>query len=85
MGGLLYGRLGSAALFRTAALVLAAGWLATCAVLRKWGGREGSGHGGAGDGARRQQEEAAGVAYRLVVQASSEGDAEDAALLLRGS
>ena len=76
-GGLPYGKFGSAALFRTAAFTLAAGWLATVA-LRAWGGK-GS---GSAQGAEAGAPAAAAGEYRqLGTRASSEEEAEDAALL----
>ncbi|KAL4434055.1 hypothetical protein ABPG75_000496 [Micractinium tetrahymenae] len=73
-GGLLYGSFGASALFRSAALTLAAGWLAANVVLCVWGGKgttgdtagSGSGASGREGGARRQ---------------ASTGDGEEAALL----
>ena len=82
VGGLLYGRCGSAALFRTAALALAAGWLATAAVLKAWGKEGGSAHGGSGQGGAGSAGAGAGDYRQLQMRASSE-EAEDAALLLR--
>ncbi len=77
-GGLLYGKFGSAALFRTAAFTLAAGWLATVAALRAWGGKGSSSAQGAEAGAPAG---AAGEYRQLGTRASSEEEAEDAALL----
>lgn len=79
-GGLLYGKFGSAALFRTAALTLAAGWLATVVALRAWGGKGGSSGYGTGAGAAAAGAAAAGEYRQLSMRASSE-EAEDAALL----
>lgn len=80
VGGLLYGRLGSAALFRTAALALATGWLATVAVLHRWGGKAADGHVECCLSAGAQQEAAPGEYSTVGVRASSE-ESEGAALL----
>lgn len=84
VGGLLYGRCGSAALFRTAALTLAAGWLATVAALKAWGKEGGCGHSGSGhSGSGRSSAGAGAGEYRQLQVRASSGEAEDAALLLR--
>lgn len=83
MGGLLYGRYGSAALFRTAALALAAGWAGASAVLWVWGDGTGA-HGGAGGrsaAAAPRGKEAEG--YRQLEMRASSEEAEDASLLAR--
>lgn len=74
VGGLLYGSLGASALFRTAALALAAGWLGALAVLRVWGGSSG------GYAAQQVQQSAEGQG-QLERQAS--GEEGEAAALLR--
>ena len=80
-GGLLYGKFGSAVLFCTAALTLAAGWLATFAALRAWGSKGGSSGHGTGAGAAAAGAAAAGEHRQLSMWASSEEEGEDAALL----
>ena len=80
-GGMLYGRFGSAALFRTAALVLAAGWAAAAAVQSAWGSSEGGEGGKSGGHSSAGARSGGGQEYaQLQTRASSE-EGEGAALL----
>lgn len=74
-GGLLYGRFGSAALFRTAALVLAAGWALAIFVQRTWGGK------GKAEAAAAAAAAAAGHVYAAIGPRANSADGEGASLL----
>lgn len=86
-GGLLYGSLGAAALFRAAAVTLAVGWLAANLVLHVWGGDSAAGSSGAGSSSGASSGSGAGSSFDAAGregcaqrQASAE-DGEAAALL----